>query len=106
MYFYLPTKFLIFFRRLFAEGAFAQAFVPVLSEYHTRDEKTALINRDNNKNVIEEEQVISLDETRRLIAQVSGTLGVVITLVTLFGMLASPLICYVVRWWLVFRLAK
>ena len=80
-----------FFRRLFAEGAFAQAFVPVLSEYHTRDEKTALINRDNNKNVIEEEQVISLDETRRLIAQVSGTLGVVITLVTLFGMLASPL---------------
>lgn len=80
-----------FFRRLFAEGAFAQAFVPVLSEYHTRDEKIALINRDNNKNVIEEEQVISLDETRRLIAQVSGTLGVVITLVTLFGMLASPL---------------
>lgn len=82
-----------FFRRLFAEGAFAQAFVPVLSEYHTRDEKSALIHtdKDNNKNVIEEEQVISLDETRRLIAQVSGTLGVVITLVTLFGMLASPL---------------
>lgn len=82
-----------FFRRLFAEGAFAQAFVPVLSEYHTRDEKSALIHtdKDNNKNVIEGEQVISLDETRRLIAQVSGTLGVVITLVTLFGMLASPL---------------
>lgn len=69
-----------FFRRLFAEGAFAQAFVPVLSEYHTKDE----VNAENK-------QAVSLDETRRLIAQVSGTLGVIITLVTLFGMLASPL---------------
>ena len=69
-----------FFRRLFAEGAFAQAFVPVLSEYHTKDEA----NSQNNENV-------TLNETRRLIAQVSGTLGVIITLVTLFGMLASPL---------------
>lgn len=69
-----------FFRRLFAEGAFAQAFVPVLSEYHSRDEE----NTENTES-------ISLDETRRLIAQVSGTLGVIITLVTLFGMLASPL---------------
>ena len=69
-----------FFRRLFAEGAFAQAFVPVLSEYHTKDE----INAQNTHTIV-------LDETRRLIAQVSGTLGVIITLVTLFGMLASPL---------------
>lgn len=73
-----------FFRRLFAEGAFAQAFVPVLSEYHTRDEATTKNNENNSLD-------ISLDETRRLIAQVSGTLGVIITLVTLFGMLASPL---------------
>ena len=28
-----------FFRRLFAEGAFAQAFVPVLSEYQVKDEQ-------------------------------------------------------------------
>ncbi len=69
-----------FFRRLFAEGAFAQAFVPVLSEYHTKDEANA-----------QNDQEVSLNETRRLIAQVSGTLGVIITLVTLFGMLASPL---------------
>ena len=73
-----------FFRRLFAEGAFAQAFVPVLSEYHTKDEANT-----------QSEGAVSLDdslkETRRLIAQVSGTLGVIITLVTLFGMLASPL---------------
>jgi len=73
-----------FFRRLFAEGAFAQAFVPVLSEYHTKDEANTqsggVVSLDD-----------SLKETRRLIAQVSGTLGVIITLVTLFGMLASPL---------------
>jgi len=69
-----------FFRRLFAEGAFAQSFVPVLSEYHARDEKNANPN-----------EAVALDETRQLIAQVSGTLGVIITLVTLFGMLASPL---------------
>mgnify|MGYP006104179849 CR=1 FL=1 len=64
-----------FFRRLFAEGAFAQAFVPVLSEYHTKDEAA----QDGN-----------IEHTRRLIAQASGTLGVIITGVTLFGMLASP----------------
>ena len=69
-----------FFRRLFAEGAFAQAFVPVLSEYHTKDEANSQTS-----------EAASLEETRRLIAQVSGTLGVVITIVTLFGMLASPL---------------
>ena len=77
-----------FFRRLFAEGAFAQAFVPVLSEYHTKDEINAVSSDviDNNAKLD-----VSLNETKRLIAQVSGTLGVIITLVTLFGMLASPL---------------
>ena len=77
-----------FFRRLFAEGAFAQAFVPVLSEYHTKDEINAETKAHGNYNKALD---VSLDETRRLIAQVSGTLGVIITLVTLFGMLASPL---------------
>lgn len=71
--FFFANKIPNFFRRLFAEGAFAQAFVPVLSEFRERDEK-------NGSN-----------ETRLLIAQVSGTLGVIITLVTLFGMIASPL---------------
>lgn len=77
-----------FFRRLFAEGAFAQAFVPVLSEYHTKDEKNAETKAHGDNNEVLE---VSLDDTRRLIAQVSGTLGVIITLVTLFGMLASPI---------------
>ncbi|MBL0710138.1 MAG: murein biosynthesis integral membrane protein MurJ [Colwellia sp.] len=91
-----------FFRRLFAEGAFAQAFVPVLSEYHTKDEANAenskglafpLRNPSDNSsdNSSGSYPKDNLEETRRLIAQVSGTLGVIITLVTLFGMLASPL---------------
>ena len=72
--FFFANKIPNFLRRLFAEGAFAQAFVPVLSEYQTRDDENGT------------------DETRQLIAQVSGTLGVIVTIVTLFGMLASPLI--------------
>ncbi|TMM45954.1 murein biosynthesis integral membrane protein MurJ [Colwellia ponticola] len=71
-----------FFRRLFAEGAFAQAFVPVLSEYQVKDEHQG----DQQGSVQHNQQ-----QTRLLIAQVSGTLGVIITGVTLFGMLASPL---------------
>jgi len=66
-----------FLRRLFAEGAFAQAFVPVLSEFQALDEKEGTNN------------------TRQLIAQVSGTLGVLVTLVTLFGVIASPIIVMV-----------
>lgn len=71
--FFFANKIPNFFRRLFAEGAFAQAFVPVLSEYRAQDEAHGT------------------NETKKLIAQVSGTLGVVISLVTLFGMLSSPL---------------
>jgi len=69
-----------FFRRLFAEGAFAQAFVPVLSEYQVRDEQEGESEGKQNAH----------KQTRLLIAQASGTLGVIITGVTLFGMLASP----------------
>ena len=72
--FFFANKIPNFLRRLFAEGAFAQSFVPVLSEYH---------QNDIDKNT---------QETRQLIAQVSGTLGVIISFVTLFGMLASPFI--------------
>ncbi len=70
-----------FLRRLFAEGAFAQAFVPVLSEYQVKDEQNSKESGSPNKH----------EQTRLLIAQVSGTLGVIITGVTLFGMFASPL---------------
>ena len=72
--FFFANKIPNFLRRLFAEGAFAQAFVPVLSEYQAQDEQEGT------------------QETRKLIAQVSGTLGVIVTLVTLVGVVASPLI--------------
>ena len=71
--FFFANKIPNFLRRLFAEGAFAQAFVPVLSEYQAKDE-------ENNTN-----------ETRELIAKVSGTLGVIVSIVTAFGVIASPI---------------
>ena len=60
-----------FLRRLFAEGSFSQAFVPVISEYkHKR----------------------STDEVRELVDDVAGTFGVVLFFVTLVGVIAAPLI--------------
>ena len=73
--FFFANKIPNFLRRLFAEGAFAQAFVPVLSEYKHKDET----------------ELTELEQTRKLIAQVAGTLGVLVTLVTLVGMVASPI---------------
>jgi len=75
--FFFANKIPNFLRRLFAEGAFAQAFVPVLSEYHTND-----ADRGDDK----------LIQTRLLIAQVSGTLGVLVSIVTLIGVIASPIL--------------
>ncbi|MGJ8693695.1 MAG: murein biosynthesis integral membrane protein MurJ [Thalassotalea sp.] len=72
--FFFANKIPNFLRRLFAEGAFAQAFVPVLSEYKHQDELDGT----------------GLDQTRLLIAQVAGTLGVLVTIMTLIGMIASP----------------
>ncbi len=60
-----------FLRRLFAEGAFNQAFVPVFTEY---------------------EQTKTREETRELIAKVAGTLGAVVSIVTLVAIIGSPVI--------------
>ncbi|NBI42308.1 murein biosynthesis integral membrane protein MurJ [[Haemophilus] felis] len=60
-----------FLRRLFAEGAFSQAFVPVLAEY---------------------QQAGDLNQTRALIAKVSGTLGAIVTLITALAMIFSPVV--------------
>ncbi|TCT14201.1 putative peptidoglycan lipid II flippase [Bibersteinia trehalosi] len=60
-----------FLRRLFAEGAFSKAFVPVLAEY----------NAENDPN-----------KTREFIAKVSGTLGGLVTIVTLVAMIGSPVV--------------
>lgn len=61
-------------RRLFAEGAFSQAFVPILSEYkNTR----------------------SSEATRELIDQVTTLLVISLFVVTLLGILAAPVIIYI-----------
>ncbi len=69
--FFLANKIPNFLRRLFAEGAFAQAFVPVLTEYQQKE---------------------GPDAVRELIARVSGTLGGIVTLVTLLGVVGSPIL--------------
>lgn len=80
--FLLANKIPNFLRRLFAEGAFAQAFVPVLSETQIKDEQNALEKGQKNNH----------EQTRILISQVSGTLGVIVSIVTLIGVIASPVI--------------
>lgn len=63
-----------FLRRLFAEGAFNQAFVPVLSEYRNKGSAAA---------------------TKLLIDRVAGTLGGTLMLITLLGVLAAPLLIWI-----------
>jgi putative peptidoglycan lipid II flippase len=61
-------------RRLFAEGAFSQAFVPILAEYKNRRGE---------------------DDARRLVDHVSAALGLVLFAVTVVGVIAAPIIIYV-----------
>jgi len=63
-----------FLRRLFAEGAFSQAFVPVLSEYRTQR---------------------SVDEVRALIDRVAGALGGSLLVLTGIVLVAAPWITIV-----------
>jgi putative peptidoglycan lipid II flippase len=60
-----------FLRRLFAEGAFSQSFVPVISEYRVKR---------------------SPEEVRELVGATSGTLGGVLLVVTALGVIGAPLI--------------
>ncbi len=63
-----------FLRRLFAEGAFSQAFVPVLSEYKEKH---------------------SEQELKNLVNHVSGVLGLILLFITILGVLIAPLLIYV-----------
>lgn len=69
--FFIAFKVPNFLRRLFAEGAFSQAFVPVLSEYRTQR---------------------SHRDVRQLVDSVAGSLGVVLVGTCAFAVLAAPLI--------------
>ncbi len=75
--FFIAFKIPNFLRRLFAEGAFSQAFVPVLSEYK--------VQRDS-------------EAVRDLIRHVAGTLGALLTLLTMVVVLATPLIVMLIAW--------
>lgn len=63
-----------FLRRLFAEGAFSQAFVPVVSEYRERR---------------------SQEDVRELVSAASGTLGGILLGVTAIGVIAAPILVLV-----------
>ena len=67
--FFVAFKIPNFMRRLFAEGAFAQTFVPVLSEYKKQREHA---------------------EVKALVDRVAGTLAGVLGLLVLVCVLASP----------------
>ncbi len=69
--FFVAFKIPNFLRRLFAEGAFAHAFVPVLSDYKERGGKIAL---------------------KQFIDKTAGTLSVILVLMTLIGVVAAPVL--------------
>ncbi len=60
-----------FMRRLFAEGSFSQAFVPVLSEYQKQK---------------------SWEEVKNFINAMAGTLGIVLLVVAILGVVFAPVI--------------
>jgi len=62
-------------RRFFAEGAFSQGFVPVMARY-----------KENREHA----------ESREFVDAVAGTLGLVLFIVTLVGVIAAPLLVLVV----------
>lgn len=67
--FFVAFKIPNFLRRLFAEGAFAQAFVPVLAEYRERG---------------------GVEAVKALVDRVAGALGSVLILLTVIVVVASP----------------
>lgn len=67
--FFVAFKIPNFLRRLFAEGAFSLAFVPVIGEYRTQREHA---------------------EVRELVSRVAGTLAAILIVVSAVGVVASP----------------
>jgi len=68
--FFVAFKIPNFLRRLFAEGAFAHSFVPVLADYKQQNDRQSL---------------------REFIDKTSGTLALTVLLLTLIGTIAAPL---------------
>ena len=72
--FYVAFRIPNFLRRIFGEGAFSQAFVPVFAEYKTR---------------------ATPEDTRAFVDHMTGVLGVILFIVTLIGVLAAPILVMV-----------
>lgn len=71
--FFIAFKIPNLLRRLFAEGAFSQAFVPVLAEYKNRR---------------------GHDETHALVNHVATILGLALLIVSILGVIAAPWVVY------------
>ncbi|MBN1378650.1 MAG: murein biosynthesis integral membrane protein MurJ [Gammaproteobacteria bacterium] len=71
--FFVAFKIPNFFRRLFAEGSFSQAFVPVFAQYKEKKDRAAL---------------------KDLVAHVAGMLGGFLLLLTTLMAAAAPLVIY------------
>jgi len=69
--FFVAFKIPNFLRRLFAEGAFSQAFVPIISEYREQRDHASV---------------------QQLVNRVGGTLLGVLSLLSVIGVLASPVL--------------
>ncbi|MBL8412894.1 MAG: murein biosynthesis integral membrane protein MurJ [Propionivibrio sp.] len=72
--FFVAFKLPNLLRRLFAEGAFAQAFVPIFGEYMSKDGTT---------------------KAKLLVDHVATLLFLIVLVVTLIGMAAAPLLVYI-----------
>jgi putative peptidoglycan lipid II flippase len=70
----LATRLPNLLRRLFAEGAFSQAFVPIFGEFRNRR---------------------GHDETKLLVDHVTTMLAIILFVVTLIGIIAAPILVYI-----------
>ncbi|GAB5604595.1 murein biosynthesis integral membrane protein MurJ [Sideroxyarcus sp. TK5] len=72
--FFVAFKLPNLLRRLFAEGAFSQAFVPIFGEYKSRRGQ---------------------EETKLLVDHVTTMLALILFVVTLVGIIAAPILVYI-----------
>ncbi len=81
-------------RRLFAEGAFSQAFVPILAQTKNAADKTGGGAADNAGNSVVDDAGDDAS-VRSLIDHTFGMLALLLAITTLLGVIAAPLIIYV-----------
>lgn len=75
--FFIAFKLPNFLRRLFGEGAFAQAFVPVLTEYRVKRDQSAVAD---------------------LVQHTTGTLGGILLLLSIVSVIAAPIVVMGIAW--------